>query len=60
MIDVCLGIVYWSQEMSRPLLKRGLLLEGQFTPLTPWALLVGGRIALNAGQYETAKTTLEQ
>ena len=63
-IDVCLGIVYWSQarnEQALPLLKRGLLLEGQFDhPLTPWALLVGGRIALDAGQYETAKTTLEQ
>ena len=63
-IDVCLGIVYWSQarnEQALPLLNRGLLLEAQFDhPLTPWALLVGGRIALDAGQYDTARKTLEQ
>jgi len=63
-IDVCLGIVYWSQarnEQALPLLNRGLLLETQFDhPLTPWALLVGGRIALEAGQYDTARRTLEQ
>ena len=38
-IDVCLGIVYWSQarnEQALPLLNRGLLLEAQFDhPLTP-------------------------
>ena len=63
-IDVCLGIVYWSQERNEqalPLLNRGLLLEAQFDhPLTPWALLVGGRIALDAGEYDTARKTLEQ
>ena len=51
------------QETSRalPLLNRGLLLEAQFDhPLTPWALLVGGRIALDASQYDTARKHLNR
>ena len=59
-IDICLGIGFWSQgrnEQARPLLNRGLLLEGQFDhPLTPWGLLVLGRIELAAGKWnESAK-----
>ena len=63
-IDVCLGIVYWSEarnEQALPLLNRGSLLETQFDhSLTPWALLVAGRIAIDAGDFERATKVLEQ
>ena len=63
-IDVCLGIVYWSEarnEQALPLLNRGSLLETQFDhALTPWALLVAGRIAIDAGDFERATKVLEQ
>ena len=62
-IDVCLGIAYWSQgrtDQAQPLLNRGLLLEGQLDhPLTPWGLLVGGRIELAAGRYKEAAALCE-
>lgn len=62
-IDVCLGIACWSQgrhEQAMPLLNRGLLLEGQFDhPLTPWGLLVGGRIELAAGKWKEAAKLCE-
>jgi len=62
-IDVCLGIAFWSQgrpEQAQPLLSRGLLLEGQFDhPLTPWALLVSGRIELAAGRLQEAAQRCE-
>ncbi|MBT6054933.1 MAG: CHAT domain-containing protein [Planctomycetaceae bacterium] len=63
-IDVCLGIVYWSEarnEQALPLLNRGSLLETQFDhSLTPWALLVAGRIAIDTGDLERATKVLEQ
>ena len=62
-IDICLGIAFWSQgrsEQAAPLLNRGLLLEGQFDhPLTPWGLLVGGRIELAAGKWNEAAKLCE-
>ena len=62
-IDVCLGIVYWSQgrnDQALPLLKRGLLAEAQFDhPLTPWALLTSGRIMLAAQQWPEAATVFQ-
>lgn len=62
-IDVCLGIVYWSQgrnDQALPLLKRGLLAEAQFDhPLTPWALLTSGRIMLAEQQWPEAATVFQ-
>lgn len=62
-IDVCLGIVFWSQgraDQALPLLKRGLLLENQFDhPLTPWALLTSGRVFMAEGKWPEATTVLE-
>lgn len=62
-IDICLGIAFWSQgrsEQALPLLNRGLLLEGQFDhPLTPWGLLVIGRIELAAGKWNEAAKLCE-
>jgi len=62
-IDVCLGIVMWSQgrtDQAFPLLKRGLVLETQFDhPLTPWALLTSGRILLAEGKWPEATTVFE-
>ena len=62
-LDVCLGIVFWSQgrtDQALPLLKRGLLLETRFDhPLTPWALLTSGRILLAEGKWPEATTVFE-
>ena len=63
-IDVCLGIAYWSEarnEQALPLLNRGSLLENHFDhSLTPWALLVAGRIAIDTNDFERAVKVLEQ
>ncbi|NBT12629.1 MAG: tetratricopeptide repeat protein, partial [Planctomycetia bacterium] len=63
-IDVALGVASWSQgktEQAVPLLNRGLIAANQFDhPLTAWALIVLGRIALDADQYAAAKGYFEE
>ena len=63
-IDVALGIAYWAQgkpQQAAPLLNRGLLVENQFDhPLTAWALIVLGRIALDGDQPAAATKYLEE
>ena len=53
-VDVAHGTTLWSQGKAAqavPLLERGLSIEGGLDhPLTPWGLIVLGRIALEAGQ----------
>ena len=57
-IDIALGTAYWSQgrtDQAKPLLTRGLLAENRFDhPLTPWGLIVLGRIALEGNDAATA------
>ncbi len=63
-IDVALGVASWSQgktEQALPLLNRGLIAANQFDhPLTAWALIVLGRIALDTDQYAAARTYFEE
>ena len=63
-IDVALGIAYWAQgkpQQAAPLLNRGLLVENQFDhPLTAWALIVLGRIALDGDQPAAAAKYFEE
>jgi hypothetical protein len=63
-IDVALGTALWAQgkaEQARPLLERGLLLDGRFDhPLAAWALIVTGRIALDADQPGEAARLFEE
>lgn len=63
-IDVAWGTALWAQgkaEQARPLLERGLVLEGSFDhPLAAWALIVLGRIALDAGQPAEAARLFEE
>ncbi|MFN6192032.1 MAG: CHAT domain-containing protein [Planctomycetia bacterium] len=63
-IDVALGIAYWAQgkpQQAAPLLNRGLLVENQFDhPLTAWALIVLGRIALDSDQHAAAVKYFEE
>jgi hypothetical protein len=63
-IDVALGTALWAQgkaEQARPLLERGLLLDGRFDhPLAAWALIVTGRIALDADQPAEAARLFEE
>lgn len=63
-IDVALGMVYWSQgkhdEAARKL-SASLLVENQFDhPLTPWALIALGRIAVDAGRLPEAIKCFEE
>lgn len=57
-IDVALGAVAWSQGKHDEAARRltaGLLVENQFDhPLTSWALIMLGRIALDAGRAADA------
>lgn len=63
-IDVALGTALWSlgkPDMAQPLLTRGLVVANQFDhPLTPWALIVLGRIALEAEQFPAAARSFEE
>jgi tetratricopeptide (TPR) repeat protein len=63
-IDVALGTALWAQgksDLAQPLLTRGLVVANQFDhPLTPWALLVLGRIALEAEQFPAAARSFEE
>jgi tetratricopeptide (TPR) repeat protein len=63
-IDVALGMVSWSQgkhdEAARRL-STSLLVENQFDhPLTSWALIALGRIALDAGRLPEAIKFFEE
>jgi hypothetical protein len=57
-VDIAHGTALWSQgkpAQAVPLLERGLAIDGGLDhPLTPWGLLVLGRIALEAGQAAPA------
>jgi len=63
-IDVALGVAAWAQgktDQATPLLNRGLTAANQFDhPLTSWALIVLGRIALDAEQYAAARGYFEE
>jgi len=63
-IDVALGVACWSQgkpEAAGPLLTRGLVIGNQFDhALTPWGLIVLGRIALDADRFEQAAEIFEE
>ena len=63
-IDVALGTAYWAQgkpQQAQPLLVRGLLVGNQFDhPLSAWALIVLGRIALDADRAPEAVAYFEE
>lgn len=63
-VDVALGTALWAQgkaEQARPLLERGTVLDGRFDhALTSWALIVLGRISLEAGQPAEAARLFEE
>ncbi len=63
-IDVPLGIALWAQgkpDQAQPLLTRGLVIGNQFDhPLTAWALIVLGRIALDADRFDEAVKYFEE
>jgi len=57
-IDIAHGATLWSQgkpAQAVPVLERGLTIDGGLDhPLTPWGLIIRGRIALEAGQAAQA------
>jgi hypothetical protein len=61
---VALGTAYWAQgkpQQAQPLLVRGLLVGNQFDhPLSAWAMIVLGRIALDADRAPEAVTYFEE
>ena len=63
-IDIALGTAYWVQgksDLAVPLLDRGLLIGNQLDhPLTPWGLLVLGRIALASDRAADAAKLFEE
>ena len=63
-IDIALGIATWSQgkpEQAAPMLLRGLVIANQFDhPLTPWGLIVLGRITLDSDQPAKAAKFFEE
>ena len=63
-IDVALGVAQWAQgkaDLATPLLTRGLIAANQFDhPLTCWALIVLGRIALDTDQPAQAAKYFEE
>jgi hypothetical protein len=63
-IDIALGTAQWSQgrqDLAGPLLTRGLIIgNGLDHPLTPWGLLVLGRIALDADDPRRAAKLFEE
>ncbi|MFM1903623.1 MAG: hypothetical protein RLZZ440_1523 [Planctomycetota bacterium] len=63
-VDVPLGIALWAQgkpDQAQPLLTRGLVIGNQFDhPLTAWALIVLGRIALDADRNDDAVKYFEE
>lgn len=63
-IDIALGVAQWAQgkaDQAAPLLNRGLIAANQFDhPLTPWGLIVLGRIALDADQPAAALKYFEE
>lgn len=63
-IDVALGTASWAQgkpKQAQPLLMRGLLVGNQLDhPLAAWALIVLGRIALDADQAAEAAGYFEE
>jgi tetratricopeptide (TPR) repeat protein len=63
-IDVALGMALWSQgrqDEAVARFKSGLLVENQFDhPLTAWALIGMGRIALDAGRDAEAAQFFEE
>jgi tetratricopeptide (TPR) repeat protein len=63
-IDVAWGTALWAQgkpQQARPLLERGLVLDGRFDhPLAAWALIVLGRIALDSDRPDDAARFFEE
>jgi len=63
-IDIALGATLWSQgkpDQAQPLLTRGLLIGNQFDhPLTPWGLIILGRILLESDQPAAAARSFEE
>lgn len=63
-VDVALGMAFFAQgkpEQALPLLDRGLVVgRGLDHPLTPWALIALGRIALDADQAARAAPLFEE
>ena len=63
-VDVVLGMTFWAQgksDQAVPLLSRGLTIgQGLDHPLTPWALIVLGRIALDADRAAEAAKLFEE
>ena len=63
-IDVSLGTALWAQgkaDQAEQFLVRGLLMGNQlYHPLTAWALIVLGRIALDADRYDDAVKYFEE
>ncbi len=63
-VDIALGTAYWSQgksDQAVPLLNRGLLAGNKLDhPLTPWGLIVLGRIALDSDQPAAAAKLFEE
>ena len=63
-IDVALGTATWAQgkaDQARPLLERGLMIGNQLDhPLTCWALIVLGRIALDGDRPADAVKLFEE
>jgi len=63
-VDVALGMALWAQgkaDQAAPLLTRGLTVgPGLDQPLTPWALIALGRIALDADRAADAAKQFEE
>ncbi|MFM9059565.1 MAG: CHAT domain-containing protein [Planctomycetaceae bacterium] len=63
-IDVALGTALWAQgkpDQAAPLLERGLTIgRGLDHALTPWGLIVLGRIALDADRAAAAAAQFEE
>ena len=63
-VEVALGTALWSQgkpDQAKQLLGRSLLVGSQYDhPLTSWALIVLGRIELDAGQPAAAARLFEE
>ena len=62
-LDTLLGITTWAQGKPRdaePLIARGLMVDNRFDHvLTPWALIVRGRIAFDADRAADAAALFE-
>ncbi len=63
-IDVALGAALWAQgkpDQAAPLLTRGIAIGNQFDhALTPWGLIILGRMAIDADQAQRATKLLDE